>query len=938
MSPQDEWKDRLGPGEVIVWTADPTTLKLQSITENARELLDCPAERALEVGFWAARIHAEDRERFLSTAHSAIAAGSGYRLVYRFIAAHGKVVWLMDVVRLVRNPLDERTQLRGLTIDVTDCGDPDEVRTQQAILRQMSDNIQEIFWMLDTATGNAIFVNPAFEKITGYSRESLLASPLSYRNIIHPEDQEWVLHRLDEAMKSGEFDEQFRIVRMDGTLRWVAVQGFPILDKSGAIYRLAGVVQDITRQQRVEAALRESEDRYRDLVEHSEDLLCTHDLDGRLLSCNAAPARILGYSMDELLKMPMRNLLAPEFRNEFDEYLKRVQINGRAEGLMVLLARNGEHRIWEYKNTLRTGGPGGPIVRGMAHDVTERRRAEAELQKSEQRFRVALKSAPIMVSTQDQELRYTWIYNPRLAWAKTDCIGKTDEDILQPAEAVQLTELKHKALDTGTANRTLLEFTHGRITYCFDITTEPVINSAGKVIGVTSACLDVTDLRDKATRLHLLLETTASLASRLRLEELLGAISSSIQPLIHHDFASVSVFDVAQSRAQTYPLDLDTARKLDGAEINSSIDLSLVRQFSDHPDVPISWRLADGKGDSFEWIQQLLGPNVQTICCIPLQLENGIASVNLGSVDEQRFDSADLYILRQLATQVSVAFRNAFRYRTIQELTDRLQAQTRYLERTIETEGHFVEFLGSGNTIRGAVNRAHLLAPKTTTVMILGEPGTGRESLARQIHSMGPRSQHRFVKFDCRGNSGMRLDKELLGYNAGESGHTLLQLARQGTLYIHEINDLSIESQKRLIPLFDQLCSQQVISTDGPLNVRFIVSARPDILRKVAEGRFLRELYDRIAVFPISLPALRDHPEDIPEIVNHLVEKYAIRLAKRLKPVSRHAMQFLANREWTGNVRQLESVIEWAVLSASGPSLEDFVPKAKSGFSARKRG
>jgi PAS domain S-box-containing protein len=129
--------------------------------------------------------------------------------------------------------------------------------------------------------------------------------------------------------------------------------------------------------------LRDNEDWYRDLVEHSRDLLCIHDLQGQLLSVNPAPARVLGYSVEELLRIPMREIVAPEFRREFDEYLRQIQETGESRGFLVVLTRSGERRIWQYHNTLRTEGVASPIVRGIAHDVTEHKRSEKRLQEYE---------------------------------------------------------------------------------------------------------------------------------------------------------------------------------------------------------------------------------------------------------------------------------------------------------------------------------------------------------------------------------------------------------------------------------------------------------------------------------------------------------------------------------------------------------------------------
>ena len=134
----------------------------------------------------------------------------------------------------------------------------------------------------------------------------------------------------------------------------------------------------IIQRKRVESALRASEDRYHDLIEHSQDLMCTHDLDGRILSVNAPPARILGYEPAELVHGNLRDLLAPEVREQFGEYLAAIARNGIAKGLMIVCTRTGERRVWQYSNTLRTEGVAAPIIRGMAHDVTERERSDAE--------------------------------------------------------------------------------------------------------------------------------------------------------------------------------------------------------------------------------------------------------------------------------------------------------------------------------------------------------------------------------------------------------------------------------------------------------------------------------------------------------------------------------------------------------------------------------
>lgn len=265
---------------------------------------------------------------------------------------------------------------------------------------------EELAAILDAVPGMALIArDPACRKITG-SRAAYELLRLPYGANISksaPEGERPSNFRMfkdGHALPPGELpiqmaatnrqeirDSEMTLLFEDGTSVDVFGNAAPLLDQKGRVRGAVGVFVDITERKQAERALRKSEDRYRDLVEHSRDLVCTHDLQGRLLSCNPAPARILGYSVSELLKIPMRDLVAPEFREHFDQYLERIKTKGAAKGLLAVVTRTGERRIWEYDNTLRTEGVSSPIVRGMAHDITERKWAETELRASEERFR-----------------------------------------------------------------------------------------------------------------------------------------------------------------------------------------------------------------------------------------------------------------------------------------------------------------------------------------------------------------------------------------------------------------------------------------------------------------------------------------------------------------------------------------------------------------------
>lgn len=256
-------------------------------------------------------------------------------------------------------------------------------------------------------------------------------------------------------------------------------------------------------------------DLYRDLVEHSRDLLCTHDLSGNLLSVNPLPARLLGYEIEEMLRKPMSEFLAPEFRGRFEQYLIEIRENGSAQGSMVLITRSGERRIWEYHNTVRTESGSEPVVRGMAHDVTERRHAEAALKRSEQRFRTALENSPVVVSNQDAKLRYTWVYGPWLGLSEDEWLGRTDEEILGGSEGGLLTGLKTSVLQTGIPKRAEVALTLHDKQHHFDLTVEPLLGLDAAITGVASVAVDITALKTaQMDRERLLTQLQASLAEK----------------------------------------------------------------------------------------------------------------------------------------------------------------------------------------------------------------------------------------------------------------------------------------------------------------------------------------------------------------------------------------------------------------------------------------
>lgn len=280
-------------------------------------------------------------------------------------------------VLLVVEDLTESERLRG-------AAEQSEQR-----LRDMVESLDAIVWEADPATWQFSFVSRRAEEILGYPVEQWLTEPGFWVNHIHPDDRDWASALCQESSAHGKDHRfEYRALVADGRVIWLRDIVRVVVDEEGIPRQLRGLMVDVTERKEHEEALQASEDRYRDLVEHSRDLIGTHDLEGMILSANPAVARRAGYQgAQELVGRNVTDFLPAAVRHEFQDYLRAIVRDGRARGLMRVETPQGE-RIIEYDNSLRTEGLERPIVRCLGHDVTDSVRAQSALRASEERYRL----------------------------------------------------------------------------------------------------------------------------------------------------------------------------------------------------------------------------------------------------------------------------------------------------------------------------------------------------------------------------------------------------------------------------------------------------------------------------------------------------------------------------------------------------------------------
>jgi len=1143
--------------------------------------------------------------------------------------------------------------------------------TRLQLFRTLIDQSNDAVEVIDPETLRFLDINQKACHDLGYTREELLAMTVFD---INPSVNESTRASVLEKVKASGF------AVMEGVHRRKDGSTFPV-ETSLKCVRLdrnyiVAVSRDITERKRAEEAQRESEDRYRDLVDHSEDLLCTHDLDGNLLSVNPAPARILGYEPAEMLSIPMREMIPPEYVELFDQYVIRIKKNGSDKGLMVVLTRTGERRTWDYNNTLRTEGVSAPIVRGMARDVTERRRAELALINSEQRYRqlfektvagvatlgidgqlidcndawarmfgwreakqchgeqignyypdpayrevlldelkrngafynrelqlrrrdgspfwVLLNSVLLVEGRAQPQIQSTivditehklaeealrqseadlkhaqaaghigsWRFDLRTnsvtwsdegyrimglplgapvtpekakdlihaddfesatrAWATAKATGRFELECRVPVEgrirwirchasleldaegrpaslvgtvkdvteskesqeALRRREEDYRSFVTQTSEgifrqdldepipidlpedevvrrilygsylaecndaiakmygATVQDLIGKRLTETLDPTdphnielTREYVRSGfrvlereshevdihgnpkafrnsmigivenGKLVRTWGIQRDVTEqvrleqarnkataaLRESEAHFRILVEQAsdgifiaspqgkyvdvnsagADMLGYTREELLRLSISDIVMaddtPRVAPELAKFEGSDIIRSEwrfrrkdGSSFPGEVSARQLPDGRLQGILRDISERRRaeeamrqneerfrvalkgspitvFNQDRDLRYTWIYNPG----LHWEQDILGKTDDEIlgpehsACLN-QYKQQVLQTGVGVRGEVQIPYGGRNYAFEVAVEplrdsagsiigITGSFMDIARLRELadglQEAKEKLVQEKLYLESEIEAQLGFEEIIGQSPALYDVLKQARIVAPTDSTVLLLGETGTGKELVARSIHSLSRRQDKSFIKLNCAAVPSGLLESELFGHEKGAFTGAVsqkvgrIELADNGTLFLDEIGELPLDLQPKLLRVlqdreFERLGGVHTLHVD----VRIVSATNRDLKQDVADKNFREDLFYRLNVFPIQLPALRDRRSDVPILIHHFVRKHAMRMNKHIETIPRETMATLQNWNWPGNIRELENMIERMVI------------------------
>ena len=331
-----------------------------------------------------------------------------------------------------------------------------------------------------------------------------------------------------------------------------------------------------------------------------------------------------------------------------------------------------------------------------------------------------------------------------------------------------------------------------------------------------------------------------------------------------------------------------------------------------------------------EMYRKAIGEGLNSFCDVPLMSKNRLLGVlAVARREENAFDEDEVAFLMQVAKQVAIGVENALAYTEIADLKDRLAQEKLYLEEEIRGEMDFEGIVGQSSALRHVLQLVETVAPSDSTVLLLGETGTGKELIARAIHDRSRRKERTFVKLNCAAIPTGLLESELFGHERGAFTGAItqkvgrLELADQGTIFLDEVGDIPIEIQPKLLRALQEREFERLGSTKTKkVDIRLVAATNRDLEKMIESREFRSDLYYRLNVFPIRIPPLRERPEDIPLLVRYFAQKYGRRMEKQIESVPAAAMKKLATWHWPGNIRELENFIERSVILTHGSALQ----------------
>ena len=430
-----------------------------------------------------------------------------------------------------------------------------------------------------------------------------------------------------------------------------------------------------------------------------------------------------------------------------------------------------------------------------------------------------------------------------------------------------------------------------------------------------------------AARFRALISVAQSISSCRQPEELFGRLAAELQRVVRFDFVGVTLHDHERGVVRAAKLETGTTALVPRQEAVATETPHAMVIESQQP------LIVSDTGAETRWPEYMTvirNEGIGSFCVLPLTtVHTRLGTLGFARRERATYTDADVQFMGEVAKLVALAIENATAFREIARLKEKLAEERLYLESEIRNDHSFENIIGDSPALRRTLQQVDIVAPTDSTVLLLGETGTGKELLARAIHDRSPRRDRTFVKLNCAAIPSGLLESELFGHERGAFTGAIaqrigrFQVADGGTLFLDEVGEIPLELQPKLLRVLQEQEFERIGGTKTiKVDVRLIAATNRDLRGMVEEQRFRDDLYYRLDVFPIHVPPLRQRAEDIPALVRYFVQRLARPMNRRVEVIPSETLEALRRYTWPGNIRELANLIERAMIFSRGRTLE----------------
>jgi formate hydrogenlyase transcriptional activator len=718
--------------------------------------------------------------------------------------------------------------------------------------------------------------------------------------------------------------------------------------------------EDLNERNKAEQAVRDAKDLQRSPIVSRTDCIKMLDLEGRLLWMNEGGMQALEIcDLGPFVNRSWIQLWEGEDAKAAQAAVEVARSGGtsRFTGYFVTTTTK-QPKWWDVVVSPIWSTEGKPErLLVVSRDVTDHKRnekalREAHLQvtRSEQRWRSVFENSAIGVALTGLDgyfLAANPVYEKMVGYSEEELRALSFMDITnadyREANWALATELREGKRQQYQIEKQYRCKDGSMIWVRNNISLVPGTESRGEFIMTLSE--DITERKNAEEALrkseHLkrnLLDINNAIITNLTEEALLRSISEALRPSILFDRCAVTLYTPETDtfrflavegalRSDYFQPGLEMGRAETSAGWVFEHRRPLLRNLDEEQQFPNESRL---------WAEGL-----RSLCVVPLILRGKcIGTLSVVSREKLRYSEENAQFLQEVAIQVALAIENMKFYEEIATLKARLEKENTYLREEIRTEHNFEEIVGNSPALLAVLRAVEQVAPTDSTVLINGETGTGKELIARAIHNRSARKDRALVSVNCSAISAGLVESELFGHLKGAFTGAIerrigrFELANGGTIFLDEIGELPLEMQVKLLRVLQEHEFEPVgTSRTQRVDVRVIAATNRNLREMVEAGRFRSDLFYRLNVLPLQLPPLRERSSDIPQLVALCVPRFAKRFGKKVEGVSKETMARLISYPWPGNIRELQNVLERAVVLSAGPILrldKDLVPVTAS--------